>query len=232
MKTSPGNSLPLQLEGFLNSYPQIFFSDNRFLGYLLLLASFIDPWAGFSGALAVIVSNLTAQSMGFSSWYIRKGYYGYNSLLVGLGFGLTFQPGFAFYLLIVVAALLTFFFTVTIQGILYKYSLPYLSIPFLLGIWMVLLASGQFTALGLSERGIYAHNELFSLGGKGLIDLVEAFDGIITSPGIRTYLFSLGAIFFQYNLLAGILIATGLLLWSRIAFTLSLAGFYVQLYRL
>jgi urea transporter len=227
MKRHSGKSLSLQVEGFLNSYPQIFFSDHRILAYLLLLVSFIDPWAGLSGALAVVVSNLTAQSMGFSSWYIRKGYYGYNSLLVGLGFGLTFQPGFAFYLLLVVAALMTFFFTVALQGILYKYALPYLSIPFILGLWMVLLASGQFTALGLSEWGIYTLNELFALGGKSLIDLVDACDGLITSPGLRTWLFSLGAIFFQYNLLAGLLIAIGLLLWSRIAFTLSLAGFYL-----
>lgn len=225
MRKPSAHTLSLQLEGFLNSYPQIFFSDNRLLAFFLVGVSFIDPLAGISGALAVAVSNVAAQSMGFSSWYLRKGYYGFNSLLVGLGFGLTFQPGFAFYLLLMTAALMTFFFTIAIQGFLYKYQLPYLSIPFLLGIWLVMLASGQFTALGLSERGIYTHNELFALGGKGLIELVETFDSLITSPGLRTYLFSLGAIFFQYNLLAGLLIATGLLLWSRIAFTLSLAGF-------
>lgn len=182
MRKPSAHTLSLQLEGFLNSYPQIFFSDNRLLAFFLVGVSFIDPLAGISGALAVAVSNVAAQSMGFSTWYLRKGYYGFNSLLVGLGFGLTFQPGFAFYLLLMTAALMTFFFTIAIQGFLYKYQLPYLSIPFLLGIWLVMLASGQFTALGLSERGIYTHNELFALGGKGLIELVETFDSLITSP--------------------------------------------------
>lgn len=225
MKEELRNKVTIQLEGFLNSYSQIFFSDNRWLAFLLLMVSFIDPYAGMTGALAVIISNLTAQSLGFYSFYIRKGYYGYNSLLVGLGFGLTFSPGPAFYLLIFVAALLTLLFTITIQGFLFKYDLPYLSIPFLLGIWLLLLASGEFSALGLSERGVYTFNELFAIGGKPLIDRVEWFDSLIRSQGIRTYLYAMGAIFFQYNLLAGILIALGLLIYSRIAFTLSVFGF-------
>jgi len=218
-------SIARQTEGFLNSYSQVFFSDNRWLAFLLLIVSFIDINAGLAGAIAVVVSNFTAQTMGFSNWFIQKGYYGYNSLLVGLGFGLTFQPGAAFFLLLIVAALLTFMFTIAVQGFLYKYGLPYLSIPFLLGIWLLMMASGEFTALGLSVRGVYVHNELFALGGKWLIDGVEWFDNLIKSQAIRTYLFSLGAIFFQYNLLAGVVIAVGILIYSRIAFTLSVYGF-------
>ncbi len=217
----------LQAGGFLSSYAQIFFSDNRLFAWLLLIVSFIDVYAGMAGAAAVVAANVAAQSMGYSSWFIRKGYYGYNSLLVGLGFGLTFQPGLAFYLILVVGSLLTLLFTIAIQGVFYKYGLPYLSIPFLFGIWLLLMASGEFAALGLSTRGVYVHNELFALGGKWLIDAVEWSDRFISHLPLRTYLFSLGAIFFQYNLLAGVLIAAGLLAWSRIAFTLSVYGFFM-----
>jgi urea transporter len=219
------DNVRLQYEGFLNSYVQIFFSDNRFFAWTLLAVSFIDLNAGMAGALAVLVSNISASTMGFNGWFIRKGYYGYNSLLVGLGFGLTFQPGSAFFLLLAVAAMLTFLFTVALQGVLYKYGLPYLSIPFLLGIWLLLMASGEFAALGLSTRGVYVHNELFAIGGKRLIDFVENLDNLIRNQALRTYLFSLGAIFFQYNLLAGLLIGAGILVYSRIAFTLSVFGF-------
>ncbi len=218
-------SIIWQAEGFLNSYAQVFFSDNRWLASILLVVSFIDQNAGIAGAVAVLTSNIAAESMGFSSWFVRKGFYGYNSLLVGLGFGLAFQPGVAFYLLLIVGALLTFLFTIAIQGVFYKYGLPYLSIPFLFGIWLLMMASGEFTALGLSIRGVYVHNELFSLGGKWLINGVEWFDNLIGSQAIRTYLFSLGAIFFQYNLLAGVLIAISIIIYSRIAFTLSVYGF-------
>ena len=74
---------------------------------------------------------------------------------------------------------------------------------------------------------MYVHNELFALGGKWLIDAVEWSGNFISHLPLRTYLFSLGAIFFQYNLLAGVLIAAGLLAWSRIAFTLSVYGFFM-----
>lgn len=218
-------SIERQAEGFLSSYAQVFFSDNRLLALILLVVSFIDVNAGMAGAIAIVISNFSAQTMGFSNWYIRKGFYGYNSLLVGLGFGLTFQPGAAFFLLLVIAALLTFLFTIAIQGVFYKYGLPYLSIPFLLGIWLLMMASGEFSALGLSVRGVYVHNELFSIGGKWLINSAEWFDNLIESQAIRTYLFSLGAIFFQYNLLAGIILAIGILIYSRISFTLSVYGF-------
>jgi urea transporter/murein DD-endopeptidase MepM/ murein hydrolase activator NlpD len=213
------------VEGFRNSYTQVFFSDHPGFALILLLVSFMDLYAGLSGVIAVILSNLLAQTMGFNEWLIRKGYYGYNSLLVGLGFGLTFHPGLVFFLLIPVAALMTFLFTVAFQGFFYKYRLPYLSIPFLLGIWMIMLASGQFSELGLSVRGIYTINELYAIGGKWLVDCVEWVDHLIVHPALRTFLFSLGAIFFQQNLLAGVFIATGILVYSRIAFSLSVCGF-------
>ena len=221
------DSVRIQGEGFLNSYVQVFFSENRWFGLILLAVSFLDVYAGLAGAVAVVTANLTAKAMGYDPWFIRKGYYGYNSLLVGLGFGLTFEPGLAFFTLLVVAALLTFLLTIAVQGFLYKYGLPFLSIPFILGIWILLLASSGFGELGLSGRGVFVHNEWYALGGNWLIGWLGWFDGLITSPFIRTWLFSMGAIFFQYNLLAGALIAFGLLLFSRIAFSLSLLGFFL-----
>ncbi len=219
------NFLKLQTEGFISSYAQVFFSDNRWFAVILLAVSFIDRHVGAAGAIAVLTGNLAASSLGYSDWYLRKGYYGFNGLLVGLGFGLAYQPGVAFYTILIVVALLTFLFAVALQGILYKYGLPYLSVPFLLGIWLITSASGEFTSLGLSVRGVYFNNELYALGGKLLVDAVDFFDRFIQPVPVRTYLYSLGAIFFQYNMLSGALIALGLLIYSRIAFSLSVVGF-------
>lgn len=215
----------LQAGSFISSYAQVFFSDNRWFAALLLLVSFIDRHAGLAGALSVLVGNFAAAAFGFNPWLLRKGYYGFNGLLVGLGFGLAFQPGWAFYVILIVVALLTFMITAVLQGILYKYGLPYLSVPFLLGIWLVNLSAGEFSSLGLSARGVYFNNELFLMGGKWLVDAVAFFDQLIHFAPLRTYLYSLGAIFFQYNMLSGAIIAIGLLIYSRIAFTLSVVGF-------
>ena len=210
----------------LNSYSQVFFSENKIFAVILIIVSFIDIWAGASGLLAVLTANITAYIMGYNKTSIRKGIDGFNALLVGLGAGLSFSPGLELYIIVFFASILTLFITLALQGILSKYALPFLSIPFLFGIWAVILATKDFTALGLSERGIYTYNELYAIGGNYFVNFYDWFSNLNLPESLRIYFLSLGAIFFQNNILAGILIAIGLLYYSRIAFSLSLLGFF------
>jgi len=219
------NKLDIILNGSINSYSQIFFSDNKVFGFILLLVSFFDIYAGMAGAVSVLATNLTAMLLGYSEFNIKKGSYGFNSLLVGLGIGLTFTPAPQTLAIVLFASITTFIITIALEGFFAKYYLPFLSIPFLIGMWLIVLSSRDLTALGISERGIYTTNELYQLGGKTLIDIYQWFDNIEKPLFVKTYLLSLGAIFFQYNILAGVLIAIGILFYSRIAFLLSLIGF-------
>jgi len=210
----------------LNSYSQIFFSNNLIFAIILLIVSFFDLNAGISGLGSVLVSNVLAWLIGFNKNNIKAGYYGFNSLLVGLGIGLFYQPGPEFFLLIIFSSILTLFLTIMLEGVVGKYGLPFLSLSFLLGIWMVTLAARQFTALSISERGIYTLNEMYTLGGISMVKAYNWFIDLDIPQSLVIYFRSLGAIFFQYHLLAGILIAIGLLIYSRISFILSLLGFY------
>ncbi len=219
------NKLNIILNGSINSYSQIFFSDNKVFGLILLFVSFFDVYAGLAGLVSVLATNIIALFMQYSTFNIKKGSYGFNSLLVGLGIGLTFTPAPQTLAIVLFASVTTFIITISLEGFFAKYYLPFLSIPFLIGMWLIVLASRDLTALGISERGIYTTNELYQLGGKSLIDIYQWFDNIEKPLFIKTYLLSLGAIFFQYNILAGVLIAIGLLFYSRIAFSLSLLGF-------
>ncbi len=217
-------------ESLLNSYAQVFFSNNKLFALALVIVSFFDLYAGISGMLAVLISNAMAFLLGFNRFNIKAGYYGFNSLLVGLGVGVFFQPSIEFYVFLVFTAILTLFITVALEGVIGKYGLPYLSVSFLFGIWMVTLAARQFTALEISERGIYTLNEMYMLGGISMVNLYEWFNNLPLHESIKIYFRSLGAIFFQYHLFAGLLIALGLLIYSRIAFVLSLIGFYAAYY--
>ncbi len=213
-------------KSFINSYSQIFFTKNKTLGVILLVVSFFDFWTGFSGLLAVIATNIVANLLNFSKYNIKAGLYGFNSLLVGLAAGITFQPGIHVLIIIFFLSLLTLFITIALEGFLYKYSLPFLSVPFLLVAWMLNLSVGQLELLGLSQRGIYLLNDLFSLGGHNLVDIYNFIEAIPIFQSLKIYFLSLAAIIFQFNILAGVLISIGLLLSSRIAFTLSFLGFY------
>jgi len=211
--------------GVLNSYSQIFFSDNKILSVLLIIVSFIDPYAGIMGIIAVLTTNIFAIWLGYDKIKITKGYYGFNVLLVGLGLGIYFQLSLALLVIVVLISILTLLLTLVFEGIIGKYYLPYLSIPFLIAIWIVDLASSEFQSLGISQRGIYLLNDLYSIGGQNFINVFNWFNNLPISPTIQTYFISLGAIFFQYNLLAGILISLGLLYVSRISFSLSIIGY-------
>jgi len=218
--------IKLYLEGIPNSYSQVFFSDNRVFALILLLITFIDLYAGIMGLLSVITTNLVGFFLGFDRRTISKGLFGFNSLLVGLALGVYFKPGVLLLTVVVLGAILTLLVSVSMQGVIGKYALPFLSIPFLLSVWIMTLATREFTALGVSERGIYTFNDLYTIGGTSLVRLYEWWNAVDIAHSLRIYLISLGAILFQYNVLSGLILAVGLFYYSRISFTLSLLGFY------
>ena len=183
-------------------------------------------FAGLSGLLAVVFSNILAYVIGFNRNNIKSGYYGFNSLLVGLGLGVFYQPGLEYFILLIFVAFLTLFLTIMVEGVIGKYGLPFLSFSFLLSIWLVTLASRQFTTLKVSETGIYALNDMFSLGGLSMVKVYNWFNMLPWPDTVKLYFRSLGAILFQYHLVPGILLAIGLLIYSRISFTLSVLGFF------
>lgn len=211
----------------LNSYSQIFFSSSKVLAVLLLVISFFDYGAGIGGLLAVLVANSLALFLGYNRYYFSMGLYGFNALLVGLGVGLFYELSVEVYLLVAISAVLTFFLTVVFQGVLGKYGLPFLSVPFLFAIWIVALSGSGLSALNISQRDIFTYNELYSIGGKTFVDFYDFLEKGIGSSFIKIYFRSLGAIFFQTHLLAGIIIAIGLLIYSRITFVLSLLGYSI-----
>lgn len=211
--------------GVLNSYSQVFFARNNAFAIFLLIVTFFDPVMGICGLLSIIISNIFALTLGFSKEAIESGDYGFNSLLVGLGLGFYYAPNFELSILIIVGALISFLFTVGVSGVLYKYGLPFLSIPFLLALWALMLSSRNFSSLIISERGVYTLNELYATGSGFLVHIYQLVKQGYLPELIRIYFNSLGAILFQYNILSGILIAIGLIIYSRIAFLFSFISF-------
>lgn len=209
------------------SYSQIFFAENKILASILLVVSFIDGWAGLSGVIAVVTALVLAEILGYDKTTIQKGLFSFNSLLVGLGVGTYFSPAIETVLIIIIASSIAFFSTVFLMGILKKYGLPFLSLPFLLGMWLLILSFPLLLNISLNEDTLYPSNQLFKLGGLTLVKIVNGLNYFFEGSGFHTYLLSLGAIFFQFNILAGILIAVGLLIHSRVHFLFSLIGFFI-----
>src|SRR5437868_3365490 len=94
----------------INSYSQLFFSNNKIFAYLLLLSSFVDPYVGSSGLFSLLVSLVFAWWLGFSTEYFRDGIYSYNSLMVGMVMGVYFQFSIPFFVVLFFISFLTFLF--------------------------------------------------------------------------------------------------------------------------
>lgn len=214
-------------EAILTSYSQIFFTENRILALILFFVSFIDWWMGLSGFIAVITAIALAELLGYSSITIRKGLFSFNSLLVGLGISTYFSHGIQVIFLIVIGSAIAFFITLFLMGLLAKYTLPFLSIPFVLTMWLLLLSFPAFSGIDLNAEALYPSNMYFKIGGEPLIYLMDLLNQVFMDTGFDTYFLSLGAIFFQFNILAGVLIAIGLLIHSRVNFLFSLLGFFM-----
>jgi urea transporter len=220
-------SISTFFQGVLRSYSQIFFSESFWFAIPLIIVSFLDISAGLCGLLSVLTTNLAASLMKFDKLTTIRGFYGFNSLLVGLGLGYYYELTLIIIVIAVFSGFLTLLITIALQGILGKYYLPYLSIPFLFSIWIVFNAGGMLSGTENNQSGVYILNNLFSVGGNPLVNLHQWWVKSITSDFLNSYFLSLGAIFFQFNVFAGIVVAIALLFYSRIAFLLSLLGYSV-----
>ncbi len=212
------------LKGGFLSYSQIFFSDSLWLGVVLMLVSFFDPGIGVSGVIAVVTCQVCSRFFAFNKAAIFNGAHTYNALLLGLAMGSFYQLSLSYFIVLVIASILTFFLTVWIAGRLYLIGLPFLSIPFLVAIWILLLGLSNFSGIKLVSKTFFSFQAWF----PGIFQsLSNAIDYFPCKDIIHIYLRSLGAIIFQFNDLSGLIIALVLLWRSRMAFALSIYGFLI-----
>jgi len=75
-----------------NSYAQLFFSLNPWLGWGSIIASFASPWLGLWGLASVVVINALATLAGQDRHAIKEGMFGFNALLLGLALAYRYNP--------------------------------------------------------------------------------------------------------------------------------------------
>jgi len=225
LKNRTRNILSAFAGEILNSYSILFFSDNRLLGLLLLIVTFFKPFAGVAGFIAVIISIGFSYVSGLRKTGFPPGLLSYNALLVGIGMGTFYNAGIAFWLLLFLTVLLSVILSGVLGHLFQRRGLPFLAIPFVACFWLVILVTREFAAIDLTTRNIYWLNEMYAIGDKPLVNFILYFENLPLHPLILTFFKSLSSLFFQDNVLSGMIIFTGLLLHSRIAMTLLVIGF-------
>lgn len=209
-------SLKTILTGVLNSYAQLFFTQNNVTGGLLLLASMTAPAIGSWGLAGALVCQGLASLLRISPMLREQGMISYNGVLVSLGLAASLQVNGAFLALFGIACLLSVLLSAAFANGLGQAKLPSLSLAFVLSYWVILLGISSFA------------------GVQPLVFVPEdaqvwyyAAESWPIPYWLQDYLRSLGSILFEGNLITGLLVAAGILWASRISFTLSLLGFGV-----
>ncbi len=211
----------------LNSYSLMFFSLNNVFASIIILVTFFSPTIGLSGFLAVLLINGSAFIMGFNRDEIKNGLFGFNALFLGLTLGYEYSFNITFVILFMTAILILLLITVWLKGLFAIHNLPFLSFPFIIAYWIVSLATSNFTNILLDESHIYAINEIAKSQSSLWYQFVHSLDDISLFPFALSFFKTLAGTFFQTSILGGVFIAFGLLYFSRIAFSLSVIGFYL-----
>ncbi len=196
-----------KLQFIFKPYISVLFLRDVKAGVVLFLLSFLLPSVGILGIVAILATILFAEFINLREEYFKYGFYLYNSLLVGMGIGYYFDVTYATILLSVMFSILTFLLSFSLNKIFAKYSLPLLSLPFAFVSMIFYLASLKYT--GLLSNILYR---------KTLFDI---------KVPMEVFFKSLGMIYFLPSTIAGIVISIIILIYSRILFLLSFAGFWL-----
>lgn len=215
--------IPAIIKPLVNSYSVLFFSQNRVLGIILLLVSFFNPVSGFAGLGCVVFSLLITKLLKQDDEHYRAGIYSFNSLLLGIAFGAFFQVNLMFAGWLLVACIMVVLATIIISKRMEKPGLPILSLPFILVFWLVLLASNSIFNTGILQKSSSLLEEIYT--GPGNLAGTEGYLATALPKLLSLFFRSLSAVLFQHNIIAGMLIAAGILIHSRIAFSLLIISF-------
>lgn len=200
------------LETVAYSYAQIFFSNRKWFGIVILLGSLISPIQGFMALFGVILANLIAYILKFDTDKIRSGFYGFNGLLVGAAIAYYFELTFTVLLLLPIFIIITFFITAVLEHYLATaFNLPGLSLPFILSTYIFLIFITNYSS-------IYSVTQNYS-------SVINQY----LHPNVQLFLRSLSLIIFQPSIITGLIILIAILFFSRVLFVLSIIGFVTSI---
>src|SRR5690606_18289114 len=159
-------------------------------------------------------STATARVLGADRTQVRAGLFGFNGALVAIALLYFLEPGALTWAYVLLAAACSTVLRAALMNLLARWKLPVLTAPSVFITLLCVLAgarcgrlqgTGQLPTAGLPKATVVEGVVGFSTIAEGL------FNGI-------------AQVFFQGNVITGVLIATGLLVASRSAFAAALAG--------
>lgn len=202
------------IDSLLSGYGQIAFNDNPFSGLLFIIGCFVgSPQNGICSLICAFTATLLAYFLGISRGLLRFGLYTFNAALAGMGIGLFIFTGqtaitLGMVLFCIVGGIICVFFTAALTGILSKWAVPPLALPYCIALMILVPASLFISAVGPSTSVIPRLGEMKELTAQ-----------VWTSADFFTsFMNNFAEILWQSNPLSGAFFLVGVIVASRIDF--------------
>lgn len=215
---------PLAALGFtdavLRGIGQVMLQNNSYTGLLFLLGiAYNAPMLALAAILGTVVSTATALLLGADRKLVRDGLFGFNGALSAIALLVFLQPTPLAWACVVFAAAGSTIVMAALSELLKVWNVPALTAPFVLVSWCFFLATARLGRL-----------EPTGLLPAANLPKAAAVEGVVNASTVVYGLFNgVAQVFFQENIVTGLLFLLGLFLSSRIAGVAALAGSFTGL---
>jgi len=189
--------------------------NNSYAGLLFLIGIFYNSALfGFAVLVGTVASTVTAMLLGVKRSHVREGLFGFNGALVAVALLYFLQPDLLAWCYVIIASACTTVVMAALLKVLDTWKVPALTAPFVFTTLCFVLACARFGRLHSTH--------LLPTAGLPKAATVE---GIVTMSTVAYGLFSgVAQVFFQANVITGVLFTIGLLISSRAACVAALCG--------
>ncbi len=218
------NALIGFVDSILRGVGQVMFQNSPITGVLLLIGIFYNSWLfGIYAILGTVVSTLTGIALGAPRDMVRAGLFGFNGTLLGIAFAFFLQaepfPQPVHLAYTVAGAIAVAVVMSALAYLLSVWEVPALTAPFVFTTWFFLSAFYYFSFLQntafIPPPALVSH--VTEIGAVSINTLYEGlFKGV-------------AEVFFQDNIITGMVFLVAILVNSRISFAFAVLGSIVGL---
>ncbi|GGY34050.1 urea transporter [Rhodanobacter panaciterrae] len=214
-----GNGSLQQLLGFvdalLRGIGQVMLQNNSYAGLLFLFGIFYNSTLfGLAVLVGTAVSTATAMLLGVDRALVRVGLFGFNGALVAIALLYFLQPDLLSWSYVVLASACTTILMAAMLHLLSVWKMPVLTAPFVFTALGFLLACARFGRL-------HSTHVLPTAG----LPQAATVEGIVSASTVLQGTFNgVAQVFFQGNVITGVIFVIALLVSSRVACVTALLG--------
>lgn len=199
----------------LRGIGQVMLQNNSYTGLLFLLGiAWNSPLLAGATVLGVTTSTLTAFMLGANKEEWRAGLFGFNGVLVAIALFYFLELSLISVFYVVIAAAFSTFLLTALSLLLKPWRLPVFTAPFVLTTWIFILAGARFGRLPSTDQLPTAGLPSFATV-EGVVSFSTLAEGLFTG---------IAQVFFQGNLITGIIFVIALAINSRRMAMLALLG--------